>query len=166
MQNITETTEPNPADIEDFKAAWGEWRNYSEGWEAQFDRGLAAHDRAVKAEAWEECTDEFCKQGTVQVPANPYAETAEQGPDPADVYAPIVTAARTGTTGTLDPFTYTYRARGGTYIIASQGTITDSGRPRDLIAILPGSLDLGTRVLPLYVAVDPDLVDALRSALD
>ena len=30
--------------------------------------------RRAKAEAWEECSDEFCKQGIVQVPANPYAE--------------------------------------------------------------------------------------------
>ena len=32
--------------------------------------------RQAKDEAWEECSDEFCKQGIVQVPANPYAEEA------------------------------------------------------------------------------------------
>lgn len=30
--------------------------------------------RKLMAEVWEACADEFCKQGTVQVPANPYEE--------------------------------------------------------------------------------------------
>ena len=33
--------------------------------------------RQAKAGAWEECSDEFCKQGIVQVPANPYTEEAD-----------------------------------------------------------------------------------------
>lgn len=33
--------------------------------------------RQAKAEAWEECSDEFCKQGIVQVPPNPYDEEAD-----------------------------------------------------------------------------------------
>lgn len=34
--------------------------------------------RALMAEVWEECSDEFCKQGIVQVPANPYEETPNE----------------------------------------------------------------------------------------
>ena len=41
-----------------------------------FTDWLAETIRQAKAEAWEECSDEFCKQGIVQVPANPYAEEA------------------------------------------------------------------------------------------
>ena len=41
---------------------------------AAFERWLAETIRQAKAEAWEECSGEFCKQGIVQVPANPYAE--------------------------------------------------------------------------------------------
>ena len=44
---------------------------------AAFDRWLAETIREAKAEAWDECSDEFCKQGIVQVPANPYAEEAD-----------------------------------------------------------------------------------------
>ena len=43
---------------------------------AAFERWLAETIRQAKDEAWEECSDEFCKQGIVQVPANPYAEEA------------------------------------------------------------------------------------------
>lgn len=34
--------------------------------------------RALMAEAWEECSDEFCKQGIVQVPDNPFKETPNE----------------------------------------------------------------------------------------
>ena len=44
---------------------------------AAFDRWLAETIREAKAEAWDECSDEFCKQGIVQVPANPYAKEAD-----------------------------------------------------------------------------------------
>ena len=36
----------------------------------EFDRWL----NQVKAEAWEECANEIEKQGTVQIPDNPYEE--------------------------------------------------------------------------------------------
>lgn len=35
---------------------------------------IADEVRKTKAEAWEECADEVAKQGTVQIPENPYEE--------------------------------------------------------------------------------------------
>lgn len=54
--------------------------------------------------------------------------------------------------------------RGGTYIIASLAKWNDSGHPRDLLAVLPGDLGHG-RVLPLYIAVGPDLVTEVEEIL-
>ena len=84
---------------------------------------------------------------------------------PADVYAPIVDAAASHTTGLLDHWHGAYVTDGGTWVLALRGEATDSGRPRDLLAITPGTID-GTRVHPLSMAVDPDMVDARRAALD
>lgn len=58
--------------------------------------------------------------------------------------------------------TYT---KGGTYVIASAGQWNDSGKPRDLVAILPGDLGQG-RVLALYVAVNPALLAEIEAALE
>lgn len=58
-----------------------------------------------------------------------------------------------------------YVTTGGTYMIATRGRWTDNGKPRDLAAILPVRLE-GTRVFPMYVAVDPDLINELRELLD
>lgn len=54
--------------------------------------------------------------------------------------------------------------KGGTYVLASSGRWNDNGRPRDLLAILPGNLGQG-QVLKLYVAVNPDLVDEVEATL-
>lgn len=58
--------------------------------------------------------------------------------------------------------TYT---KGGTYVIASAGKWNDNGKPRDLVAILPGNLGQG-RVLALYIAVNPALVAEIEAVLD
>ena len=80
-------------------------------------------------------------------------------------YAHIVEAAQAGTTGKLDAATMAYYSRGGSYILATDGKWTDSGRPRDLLAITPLRME-GTRVHYLWPAVNPNLVAALRAALD
>lgn len=61
-------------------------------------------------------------------------------------------------------WTIGYLTKGGTYIIASNGSTTDSGQPRDLLAILPGDVGQGA-VLILWVAVGPQLVDEVVAAL-
>ena len=78
--------------------------------------------------------------------------------DRADV---VCTAGETP----VETWSITYVTDGGTYVIASNGQATDSGRPRDLLAVLPLPIE-GSRVVPLWPAVNPDLVVALRSALD
>lgn len=86
-------------------------------------------------------------------------------PSTPDPLKSIVAAAAGGRIGKLTPWNYAYISKGGTYIIATAGTWTDSGRPRDAVAILPGALE-GSRVLPLYIGVSPDLIEALRAELD
>lgn len=54
--------------------------------------------------------------------------------------------------------------KGGTYVIASSGKWNDNGKPRDLIAILPGDLGQG-QVIALYVAVNPALVAEVETLL-
>lgn len=54
-----------------------------------------------------------------------------------------------------------YRTRGGTYVIASNGRQSDSGKPRDLLAILPSDVGQGA-VLKLWMAVNPDFVAAVE----
>lgn len=54
--------------------------------------------------------------------------------------------------------------KGGTYVIASSGKWNDNGKPRDLIAILPGDLGQG-QVIALYVAVNPELVAEVEALL-
>lgn len=77
----------------------------------------------------------------------------------------IIDAAKARCTGPIDISLAGYVTDGGTYILATSPRWSDSGRLRDLIAILPGPLE-GTRVIPLWLAVDPDLVADLRAALD
>lgn len=50
-----------------------------------------------------------------------------------------------------------YLTRGGTYVIASQGKTSDSGKPRDLIAVVPGER-FQFEVVLLWPAVHPDFV--------
>lgn len=78
----------------------------------------------------------------------------------------IIVAARSWITGLISPYVFTYITDGGTYVIATDLSWTDSGKPRDLVAILPIALQADTRVVPLYIGVNPDLVVALREALD
>lgn len=63
-----------------------------------------------------------------------------------------------------DPNLIAAYTKGGTYVLASSGRWNDSGRPRDLLAILPGNLGQG-QVLKLYVGVSPDLVDEVEAAI-
>ncbi|MDO4717525.1 MAG: hypothetical protein Q4B08_08170 [Propionibacteriaceae bacterium] len=77
----------------------------------------------------------------------------------------IIDAAKARCTGPIDISLAGYITDGGTYILASRPEWTDSGRPRDLVAVLTAPLQ-GTRVIPLWPAVNPDLVADLRAALD
>lgn len=77
----------------------------------------------------------------------------------------IVDAAQSRTTGQIDPFTVAYITHGGTWVVASDGRGNDDGADHDLLAVIPASVE-GTRVLPLRVTVNPDLVNFLREALD
>lgn len=77
----------------------------------------------------------------------------------------VVTAAKERKVGLVTSSTLTYLTDGGTYVIATDPSWTDSGHPRDLVAILPMALE-GSRVIPLYVAVNPELVTALREEID
>lgn len=81
------------------------------------------------------------------------------------IFQAVATAAANRQTGDIAPWTTAYLTDGGTYIIASAGHSTDSGRPRDLVAVLPGNLE-GSRVLQLNITVNPDLLDVLRAKLD
>lgn len=81
----------------------------------------------------------------------------------------VVDGAASRQTGPLSPSTFAYETRGGTYVIASKGLWNDDGRPHDLVIILPSYVEIGggaTRVVPARLTVNPDLVDALREALD
>lgn len=57
-----------------------------------------------------------------------------------------------------------YWTKGGTYIIASNGKWRDDGKPRDLLAILPGDLGHG-QVIQLYIAVAPEFVAEVERVL-
>lgn len=57
-----------------------------------------------------------------------------------------------------------YTTKGGTYMVASSGRYTDSGQPRDLIAVMPAALD-GRRVIPVWIAVNPATVEYLEKEL-
>ena len=73
---------------------------------------------------------------------------------------------RPGTgTARVDVWTIVYSTQGGTVIIASSGHGNDSGLPRDLAAVLPAPLNDVGRVIPLYVAVNPDLITKLEAEL-
>jgi hypothetical protein len=77
----------------------------------------------------------------------------------------LVDAVRSRTTGRLDAGTHAYVTDGGTYVLASDAHLNDDHRPQDLVAVLPVPVE-GTRVLILRAAVHPELVIALRQALD
>ena len=80
-------------------------------------------------------------------------------------YAVLADCAAARETGELHSWCTAYITEGGTYMLATPPEWTDSRKPRDLIAITPGPLG-GTRVHPLWVAVDPDFIQALRDRLD
>lgn len=60
-----------------------------------------------------------------------------------------------------------YRTRGGTYVIAAAGWITDDGRPHDLLAIInnPFSTEHPADVEELRWNVSPELVAEVRRVL-
>ena len=78
----------------------------------------------------------------------------------------VVEAVQNQYIGEIDYATISYMTRGGTYVIASAPKWNDSGEAHDLVAILPMALENWTRVLPLRPTVNPDLLRALREALD
>lgn len=82
-----------------------------------------------------------------------------------DDFSHIVEAAQVRSTGQLDPFTISYVTDGGTWIVASNPQSNDDGTAHDLIAVIPFDVE-GSRVLPLRITANPDLVHALRDALD
>lgn len=67
-------------------------------------------------------------------------------------------------TGAFDTWTQIYITPGGTLVVAASGNSTDSGSPRDLLAVLPGDLGQGL-VVPLNITVNPDLVEGLEHEL-
>lgn len=77
----------------------------------------------------------------------------------------IVDAALKEHTGQLDYATCAYVTDGGTYVIASDPKVNDDDVPHDLLGVLPMPLE-GSRVVVLRPTVNPELVTALRSALD
>lgn len=58
-----------------------------------------------------------------------------------------------------DTWTIGYLTKGGTYIVASNGRQSDSGKPRDLVAITPFG------VQSIWIAVNPDFIAELERAL-
>lgn len=81
-----------------------------------------------------------------------------------DFITPVVAERirkRQPVTKSHDPHLIAYRSKGGTYIIGSNGAQGDSGKPRDLAAILPGNLGQG-RVIQLYISAHPDLIRELE----
>lgn len=58
-----------------------------------------------------------------------------------------------------------YVTPGGTYMVATPGCYTDDGRKRDLCAILPSDIGNG-RVVPVWIAVNPDVVEFLERELE
>ena len=58
---------------------------------------------------------------------------------------------------TDDPWLIGYRSKGGTYIIASNGKQTDSGKPRDLIALTPFGIH------QLWFSVSPELASEVEA---
>lgn len=80
-------------------------------------------------------------------------------------YDDILDAIYARATGALDHSTTAYVTDGGTHVIASSGAMNDDLHPHDLLAILPAPVE-GTRVMILRPTVNPELVAALRAALD
>lgn len=79
-------------------------------------------------------------------------------------YTHYAEAASDGTVGAIDEWTRGYVTEGGTYILADTNCPID-GCDHDLVAILPVPVE-GTRVHVLRPTVNPDMVAALRKALD
>lgn len=67
------------------------------------------------------------------------------------------------------PFEHTalmgYHAEGGAYLLAATGWWSADNKPHDLVVLRPIPLN-GTRVVPLYPDVNPDLIRALKNLLD
>lgn len=82
------------------------------------------------------------------------------------MFQEIADAAAARRTGSVTHWTAAYITDGGSYMICAEPSTTDSGRPRDLIMILPGALENGTRVIPVMITANPELVAYLRSQLD
>lgn len=90
-------------------------------------------------------------------------------PDYLFRHGAAVNAAIDRRTGPVTNTLTAYITAGGTYVIASNPEWNDDDRPHDLVAVLPLPVMVGetaTYVLPLRLTVSPDLVDALRTALD
>lgn len=82
-----------------------------------------------------------------------------------DDFSLVTGAAIERVTGEIDAFTTAYISGGGTWILATTPLSNDDGNAHDLLAVLPAPIE-ETRVVPLRITVNPDLVNALRAALD
>ncbi len=76
----------------------------------------------------------------------------------------LVDAIESRTPGQFDYWTLLYVTEGGTLIIASPPAITDSGQPRDLVAVFPTEFG-GKHLQPLWPALDPNWLADLERAL-
>lgn len=83
---------------------------------------------------------------------------------PSDTLSPEFAEAIRERRGFTNDHLIAAHTKGGTYVIASTGRWNDNGKPRDLVAILPGDLGQG-QVLKLYIAVDPAFVAELEAVL-
>ena len=84
----------------------------------------------------------------------------------SDRYGHSIDQIKAHKIGKIGTDLYAYTTAGGTYVLTSNARWNDDGQPHDLVAILPMALENGTRVIPLRPTVNPDLLSALREALD
>ena len=66
--------------------------------------------------------------------------------------------------GFTTPHIIAAHTKGGTYVIASKGQWNDNGKPRDLLAILPGDLGQG-QIIRLHVATSDRLIEEVEAAI-
>ena len=80
----------------------------------------------------------------------------------------IIEAVEAYCVGKIDTWTCAYFTKGGSYILASNAATNDDGVTHDLVLILPPSYRnfVPSRVIQLRINVNPDLIIALRKALD
>lgn len=80
----------------------------------------------------------------------------------------VIEAAKAFRVGEIDMWTCGYITKGGSYILASNAVMNDDGMAHDLVLILPSAYRhfVPSRVIQLKISAHPDLIAALREALD